>query len=163
MIKIQPAKSLADYECIAQLANTIWREHYISIIRLEQIEYMLIKFNSAEAFQDYSKQGALFFCITFNNVPVGYVTVKKETDFIFLSKLYVLSSYRGKKIGKATMQHVMDIANSNNLNKIKLNVNKFNTNSILVYEKLGFVKTNSLITEIGNGYIMDDYQMEKII
>jgi ribosomal protein S18 acetylase RimI-like enzyme len=89
------------------------------------------------------------------------VAVKKETDFLFLSKIYVLSTYRGKKIGKAALQHVVDMANSFNLNTIKLNVNKFNTNSILAYKKLGFIKIKSIITDIGNGFIMDDYQMEK--
>jgi ribosomal protein S18 acetylase RimI-like enzyme len=163
MTNILIANNQSDFECIAQLADTIWREHYISIISLEQIEYMLINFNSASAIEAQIKQGALFFYITFKDIPVGYVAVKKETDFLFLSKIYVLSTYRGKKIGKAAMQHVVDIANSFNLNTIKLNVNKFNTNSILAYEKLGFVKTKSIITDIGNGFIMDDYQMEKTL
>jgi ribosomal protein S18 acetylase RimI-like enzyme len=161
MTNILIANNQSDFECIAQLADTIWREHYISIISLEQIEYMLINFNSASAIEAQIKQGALFFYITFNDIPVGYVAVKKETDFLFLSKIYVLSTYRGKKIGKAALQHVVDMANSFKLNTIKLNVNKFNTNSIMAYEKLGFIKIKSIITDIGNGFIMDDYQMEK--
>jgi ribosomal protein S18 acetylase RimI-like enzyme len=161
MIKIKPAISLIDFESIAQLADAIWREHYISIISLDQIEYMLINFNSVSAIEDQIKQGTLFFYITFNQVPVGYLAVKKENDFLFLSKIYVLSTYRGKKIGKAALQLASDIALSYGFKKIRLNVNKFNTNSILAYEKLGFIKTKSIITDIGNGFIMDDYEMEK--
>ena len=161
MINILPAKSLKDFECIAQLADTIWRHHYISIISIGQIEYMLDKYNSVQTLEAQHNQGSIFFIITYNSVAVGYVGIKKEIDYLFLSKLYVLSAYRGKKIGKAAMMHVFDLATSYNLKKIRLNVNKYNTNSILVYEKLGFIKTESLITEIGQGYIMDDYQMEK--
>lgn len=163
MIKIIPASSLSDIKCISELATVIWNEHYISIISQEQIDYMLDKFNSPTAIKDQMNLGFLFFYITYQEMPVGYVAVKKETDSLFLSKLYVLSTYRGKKIGKAAMQHVNELAASLNLKKISLNVNKYNTSSILAYEKLGFVKTNPLITEIGNGYIMDDYQMEKVV
>lgn len=163
MIKIIPAKSLSHFECISQLADVIWREHYISIISAAQIEYMLDKFNSVLAIKEQINQGFLFFYITFEDIPVGYVGVKKDTDSLFLSKLYILRLYRGKKIGKVAMQHVNAMATSLNLKKIRLNVNKYNTNSILAYEKLGFVKVDSMVTEIGQGYIMDDYQMEKVI
>jgi RimJ/RimL family protein N-acetyltransferase len=42
-------------------------------------------------------------------------------------------------------------------------VNKNNVNSIKVYEKLGFKKTGPVIQDIGNGFVMDDYKMEKDI
>ncbi len=150
-----------DFKKISELADIIWREHYITIISEAQIDYMLDAFNSPEAIKSQINQGTLFYIINYQDIPIGYVAVKKETDFLFLSKLYVLSGYRGKKIGKAAMQHVNDLAQSFKLKAIRLNVNRYNTNSILAYEKLGFVKTKSIITEIGNGYIMDDYQMEK--
>lgn len=163
MIKIETATSLKDIECISALATVIWNEHYISIISQEQIDYMLDKFNSPAAIKDQMNLGVLFYYITYQNVPVGYVAVKKETDSLFLSKLYVLSTHRGIKIGKAALEHVNELAASFHSKKITLNVNKYNTNSILAYEKVGFVKVKSMVTEIGNGYIMDDYQMAKIV
>lgn len=163
MVEIIPAKTRKDLEYIAELADTIWREHYISIISLEQIEYMLDKYNSVQALEVQMNLGFLFFYITYETIPVGYVGVRRETDFLFLSKLYVLSNYRRKKLGKAAMQHVIDLANAFKLKKVKLNVNRFNTNSILAYEKLGFVKTKPIVTEIGRGFIMDDYEMEKML
>ena len=163
MVEIIPATTNEDFKCISHLANTIWHEHYISIISLEQIEYMLAKYNSVQALENQTNLGFSFFYITFKGIPVGYIGVKKETNFLFLSKLYLLSNYRGKKIGKAAMQHVIKIALSYKLKKVKLNVNRFNSNSILVYEKLGFVKVKQILTEIGSGFVMDDYEMEKAI
>ena len=163
MIKIIPATKRIDFDCISKLAHIIWYEHYVSIISLEQIDYMLNKYNSVQALEDQVNQGFLFFYITYNDSPVGYVGVKKESDYLFLSKLYVLSNYRGKKIGKAAMQHVIELAHSFKLQKVKLTVNKYNTNSILAYEKMGFIKTKEVVTDIGNGFIMDDYEMEMTI
>jgi RimJ/RimL family protein N-acetyltransferase len=44
---------------------------------------------------------------------------------------------------------------------IDLTVNKYNTNSIKAYEKMGFEKIDSVVMDIGNGYVMDDYVMKK--
>lgn len=162
MIKIKPATTTADFECISKLAHVIWHEHYPSIISLEQIDYMLEKFNSVAAIYKHTKEGSLFFYMNYNDVPVGYTAIRKESDFIFLEKLYILEDYRGKKIATAAMQFMEAFANYLGIFKIKLNVNKYNVNSILAYKKMGFVETKSMVTDIGNGFVMDDYEMEKV-
>ena len=86
-----------------------------------------------------------------------------EEDAVFLSKIYVLSDYRGKKIGKTAMLFVENSTKKLGLSKIYLTVNKDNLNSIKAYEKLGYRNTGAAIKDIGEGFIMDDYKMEKII
>ena len=49
------------------------------------------------------------------------------------------------------------------ISTMKLHVNKYNTNSILAYEKMGYVNTESMVTDIGKGFVMDDYLMVKMI
>jgi RimJ/RimL family protein N-acetyltransferase len=80
-----------------------------------------------------------------------------------LSKLYVKKEFRGKQIGKATLHFIDAEAKQNNLKSIQLKVNKYNTKSIEAYEKLGFKKVKATITDIGNGFVMDDYEMVKVI
>ena len=46
---------------------------------------------------------------------------------------------------------------------IYLTVNKQNLISISVYEKLGFLRARDLVTDIGSGFVMDDYVMEKYL
>jgi len=162
MIEIKSATTKVDFECISELARIIWHEHYPSIISFEQIDYMLEKFNSAKAIENQTKQGSQFFYMTYNDVPVGYSAFKKQTDYLFLEKLYILKAHRGKKIAKTTMQFMEALAHSHKFSSIKLNVNKLNTNSILAYKKMGFVETKSMVTDIGNGFVMDDYEMEKV-
>jgi diamine N-acetyltransferase len=43
-----------------------------------------------------------------------------------------------------------------------LNVNKFNI-AFDFYKKNGFGVTNEIVIEIGNGYVMDDFEIERII
>ena len=44
---------------------------------------------------------------------------------------------------------------------IYLTVNKQNTVPIKVYQKFGFIIKEAIIIDIGNGFVMDDYIIEK--
>ena len=59
------------------------------------------------------------------------------------------------------MSFVVDKANFLGLSNIYLTVNKDNINAIRTYEKLGFKNIDSLVTDIGNGFVMDDFKMQK--
>ena len=163
MIEIKVAKTQSEYLLIEQLANTIWREHYPSIISIEQIDYMLAKFNSVEAIKQQIEEGSVFYCMMYEGLPAGYMAISKGNDYLFLSKLYVLKSFRGNKIGKATLQFIDSEAERLHLTSIQLKVNKYNTTSISAYEKLGFKKLKAMITDIGEGFIMDDFLLEKVL
>jgi ribosomal protein S18 acetylase RimI-like enzyme len=54
-----------------------------------------------------------------------------------------------------------DLCRRDGLPKIWLTVNRNNSNSIKTYESLGFVKSRTQIADIGEGFVMDDYIMEK--
>lgn len=163
MIDIIVANTKAYYSQIAELANIIWREHYIPIVGKPQIDYMLDKYQSSIAVEAQVADGFEYFLITYEKKPVGYISIKKETESLFLSKIYVLSSYRGKKIGKAAMTFIEEKAKDYQLKSIRLTVNINNTNAIKAYEKLGFVNIGPLVADIGNGFVMDDYQMVKMM
>jgi len=163
MGQIVIANTKAQFILIEQLGDTIWREHYTSIIGIEQVEYMLNKFQTAKVIEFQVSDGYEYYLILKNEQPVGYLSIKKDNGALFLSKLYVLQKLRGHGLGKLAMNFVKNRANALDCNKIKLTVNKYNTNSISVYEKIGFNKTGAVVMDIGNGFIMDDYTMEKEI
>ena len=81
---------------------------------------------------------------------------------MFLSKIYVQNSLRGKGLGKKAMAFVEEKAKELNCKGISLTVNRENLNSIKAYKKMGFVNTGTNIADIGEGFVMDDYLMEKI-
>lgn len=163
MLEIKAANSLSDFQLLEQLAETIWHEHYTPIIGEPQVVYMLAKFNTVKAIESQIKEGSQFYYMLYNNLPAGYMSFKEEGDYMFLSKFYVKKEFRGKKIGKASLNFIIEETKRLGLKSIYLNVNKFNTASISAYEKLGFIKTKALITDIGHGFVMDDYEMVKFL
>lgn len=163
MVKIKIAKTTSDILVIEKLANTIWREHYIPIIGLDHVEYMLDKYQSFNSMRDQINNGSFYYIVFYNSQPVGYLSFNIEEDTLFLSKIYILKTFRGKNIGRTAMSFIEKTAIKEELSEIYLTVNKNNIDTIKTYEKLGFVNTGSSIKDIGNGFIMDDYKMVKII
>ena len=146
---------------IASLAAMIWEEHYTPIIGKEQVDYMVKNFQSAAAMHSQCKEGYQYFMVMHNKLLVGYVSIKKEGERLFLSKIYVDKAFRGQKIGKAAIDFVQQMARKLNCNTITLGVNKHNESAIAAYKNMGFINVGSMVTDIGNGFVMDDYKMEK--
>jgi RimJ/RimL family protein N-acetyltransferase len=164
MMHFKPAKTHSDIKTISVLAKSIWTEHYTSIIGLDQVNYMLDKFQSEKAIENQINSDNYHYYIIINdNNPLGYLSIKQNDDTLFLSKIYIDKSSRGKGFGKLAMNFIEEQAQDLNCKAICLTVNKYNTNSIMAYQKIGFTKTEELVIDIGNGYVMDDYKMEKLI
>ena len=147
---------------IEVLAKEIWSEYYTPIIGKNQIAYMLEKFQSKETIINQIKNKQFsYYIIKENNEPVGYIAVQLKKEGLFLSKFYVKSLQRGKGHGRQVMNFIEKLAKEKDLTKILLTVNKNNSNSIKAYERMGFQKVDSVIQDIGCGYVMDDYKMVK--
>jgi len=81
---------------------------------------------------------------------------------LLLSKLYVSKDFRKKGVAHSLLDEVNALCRmSYGLNKIRLTVNKQNTDAIAAYEKIGFETVDSIKTDIGGGFFMDDYVMER--
>jgi RimJ/RimL family protein N-acetyltransferase len=70
---------------------------------------------------------------------------------------------RGKGYGGKTVEFLESLAREDGFKKITLTVNKYNSGSIKAYEKMGFKNVGSIVQDIGNGFVMDDYKMEKAV
>jgi len=162
MIAIVKAKTKSDFSQIEKIAFEIWTEHYTPIIGTKSVKYMLNKFQTASAIESQVLNGTKYFKLIFNDELVGYVSFYKKESLLFLSKIYVQSSCRGKGIGKKAMLFVEEKAKKLNCKGISLTVNRENLNSINAYKKMGFKNTGTNIADIGEGFVMDDYLMEKI-
>jgi len=148
---------------IAALADEIWKEHYTPIIGAAQVEYMLAKFQSAEQIlADIKKDGYVYFTAKHikHDKLAGYSACKPE-DGLLLSKIYVLKEYRGNGFSRSFLEEAKALCRwEYDFNKIRLTVNKHNSGSLAVYNKMGFETVDSVKTDIGEGFLMDDYVME---
>ncbi len=156
-----PAATPEDFKQIEQLADTIWRKHYIPIIGKGQVDYMLEKYQSAEAMQKQVSGGMYYYTVWFNDLPVGYFAFEKRGRELFLSKIYLLKEYRGLGLGKASMAFISRSARDLDCQFITLTVNKYNDRSINAYKRMGFAVVEEAEVDIGGGFIMDDYKMVK--
>ena len=163
MIEIKHAVNKPDFKIISELASIIWEEHYTKIIGSAQVTYMLNKYQTVAAIKNQAVEGYQYHLVYSNKIPVGYLSYNQKGNSLFLSKIYVLTLKRGKGIGKFMMDFLQEKAIEHKLQSISLTVNKQNTDAIRAYEKMGFVNTESLVTNIGGGFVMDDFKMVKEI
>jgi len=150
-----------DINQVQKLAAIIWNEYYIDIISQDQIVYMLEKMYSCETIIHELDSHYYWFLIKIADTPAGFLSYHKEvSDRIKLDKIYLLKEYRKQGTGNVAIAFVKGAASGLGAHTIYLQVNKKNTQAIEAYQKAGFtIKTDS-VTDIGNGFVMDDYIME---
>ena len=170
-----PVKRPEQIQEIAGIAKITWTEHYTSLIGSAQVAYMIEKFQSVSAITNQIQQGYRYYLIQFDGQAAGYISILLQPmeksplpsgpmeKSLFLSKFYVEKPYRGRHIATQTIAFIKEICKKEELHKIWLTANKQNRSSLEVYEHLGFTRARDVITDIGEGYVMDDYIMEVII
>lgn len=163
MITISEATA-KDFKIIQNIAFTTWPDVYGKILSKEQLNFMLTTFYSEETLLDNMVNKKHHFiliydaatCLGFASFEHNYLE-KKETR---LHKIYLLPEAQGKGAGSALIEAVETYAAENNSTSISLNVNRFN-NASAFYKKRGFTIIGEEDIEIGHGYLMEDYMMEK--
>ena len=161
-IQISTVQTDEEIGALAELAIGIWNEHYIGIITKEQVDYMIKEFQSTEAVQrQIHSEGYEYFNVIKSGIPIGYIGVKEEEGTLFLSKLYLLKQFRGMGYASEVIVFLEEFCRSRGLSSIWLTVNRENEHTIAIYEKKGFKKVRTEVKEIGNGFVMDDFIMEK--
>lgn len=162
---IIPVATAGQIQTVANLARDIWTGHYTPIIGRAQVEYMLARFQSVPAIASQIAQGCDYVLILHAGEAMGYLAIipDAENHALMISKLYVLPAARGLGLGCRLMAHAENQARQRNLDTLWLTVNKHNAASIAWYRKRGFIPVRELVQEIGNGFVMDDYRMEKAL
>ncbi len=156
--KILATKTDSEIEQIAVLANEIWHQHFVPIIGLAQVEYMVEKFQSYPAISKQIKDsGYEYFRIYHNDTFAGYTGIHVEDDAMFLSKLYIKKDCRGNHLATCALNYLIQLCKERGLKKIWLTCNKHNDHTLAVYDHLGFQITDEQVADIGNGFVMDDY------
>ena len=145
---------------LSTMAEEIWHEHFDPIIGEAQVDYMLEKFLSPEALVEQINSGYEYFLISYDYTFAGFAGIHDKDGELFLSKLYIHKDFRGKKIASYMFQKFVEICKLRELKKIWLTCNRHNTNTLEVYKHWGFQTVREEATDIGSGFVMDDYIME---
>jgi len=158
MLKVQ---SEADTALVASLAREIWTEHYTALIGSAQVEYMLATIQSPAAIARQLREGYDYRILECEGREVGYFSMRPEPEAgaLFLSKLYVLKAMRRRAIARRAVAWMSVYAKALGLERIRLTVNKHNF-ALQAYQRMGFQIAEEVVTAIGGGYVMDDYELE---
>jgi GNAT superfamily N-acetyltransferase len=157
MVTIRKAIA-ADIELLRSLAREIWNECYPGIISAEQISYMLEMMYSRQVIDHEMSAGVHWHILEDDAQSVGFLAFADDgKNGIKLNKLYVQSGRHGKGLGQKALNYVVEFAEQNGFQNVYLTVNKKNLRAMAAYERKGFVRSESIVSDIGNGYVMDDF------
>lgn len=156
----------ADFTPLAALASTIWHAHYSSIVSTAQIDYMLAGRYTPENLRTYiNAEDRWLELLKLDTRPIGYCSCSLLPDgtTMKLQQLYLLSEFRGRGYGSLMLRHIEARTRALGRSVIMLTVNKQNHTAIAIYQKSGFRIKQEAVFDIGNGFVMDDYVMEKVL
>lgn len=152
---------------IQKLARKIWTQWYLDVIMDEnQLNYMLDLMYNEEKIKSDLQSGVKYLVIENNQIIKGYAAYQNQTgetkNITKLHKLYVLTDEHKMGYGGKLFDYVETRAKEANSTKLFLHVNRENP-SIDFYKRKGMEIVKSEDNDIGNGYFMYDYVMEKTL
>ena len=164
-VRFVPVETAEDQEALAKLADEIWHEYWPALIGAAQADYMVEQFQSLEAIKRDMAENAYeyWFVVDEAGKTVGYTGghEEPETSRYFISKIYLLAEERSKHYASQIIEFYVELCRNRDLHSMYLTVNKHNELGIRAYLGKGFVTIESVVNDIGNGFVMDDYVMEK--
>ncbi len=162
--EIIPA-TVADLAEISGLAAIIWRAHYPGIITPAQIDYMLARMLAVNTLRRELESGVTWFRALVDGTLRGFAAVgpTANRNEFKLFKLYVHPDWQRRGLGTRLLQEVEATARAHGAASFILNVNKRNETALAAYRQRGFTIRESVVANIGGGFVMDDYVMIKNI
>ena len=150
-----------DIPLIRELCYKVWPQTFASILSQDKIDYMLEYMYSVASLKKQMDDGSQFILVYEDDEPVGYAAYLHKGHNIYkLDKIYVLQSQQGKGTGRFIVNYVVDEIKKKGAIALQLQVHRQNK-ARKFYEKLGFAIVEEKDFDIGNGFFMNDYVMEK--
>ena len=155
-----------DLPIIRDIAYQTWPTTFGEILSPTQISYMLDMMYNLDALKaqvDEKKHVFLLAKDADTNEHLGYVSYElnyKNQPLTKIHKIYLLPASQGKGVGRLFIEQVAQVALSHANTRLGLNVNRYNK-AIQFYERMGFAVVGHEDIDIGDGFLMEDFVMEK--
>ncbi|WP_291322372.1 GNAT family N-acetyltransferase [Desulfonatronospira sp.] len=161
--KFEKVQNHAQINRTSRLAREIWQDHYTPIIGPEQVEYMLKNFQSPGAINDQLQSGVVYYLVVRADEDSGYLALEPDPEKASakLSKIYVLKDKRRCGLGRKTLEFAEMLCRDMGIKDLWLTVNRHNHAAIAFYRQEGFTAAETVVQDIGGGFVMDDYKMVK--
>lgn len=149
---------------IRAIADEVWPETFAGILSAEQIAYMMEMMYSTDAIKKQMNELRHRYLLAKSGSDhLGYLSY--ETDYkgkpwTKVHKIYVLPGMQGKGTGRFLMEAAARIARENGNTELSLNVNRHNK-ALYFYQHIGFEIIGREDIDIGNGFLMEDFILNK--
>ncbi|MEM0968289.1 MAG: GNAT family N-acetyltransferase [Verrucomicrobiota bacterium] len=164
ILSLRPA-SLADRAIIRQLAHEIWPLCYGPLLPKGQVAYMLAGRYEDSALALLFEEREYFLLILDHDpsppTPIGFCSLRLQVPEARLEELYLDPAHQGKGLGSRALQLLEAHCQEGNATRISLRVNRANEPAIQCYRRNGFDVLREEVTDIGRGFVMDDFWMGK--
>jgi RsiW-degrading membrane proteinase PrsW (M82 family)/ribosomal protein S18 acetylase RimI-like enzyme len=152
----------SDVGLIRSLSLDVWPQTYSNILSPHQIDYMLNLMYSEASLHQQMHENNEFLIIYNAGIPVGFASYGEVESTVFkLHKIYILPKHQGRGTGRFVIEQIIKDKKTRGGRSLLLQVNRNNVAAKNFYEKLGFEVIRTEDTDIGGGYYMNDYIMEK--
>ena len=149
---------------IQALSDKIWPHTFQNILTQEQITFMMdMMYSTSSLKKQMDELNHHYLLVKDAGEYVGYTSYElnyKGASITKIHKIYVLPSLQGKGVGRFLIETIGDIARKNDNNELSLNVNRFNK-AIDFYKRIGFDVVSNEDIDIGNGFLMEDFVLNK--
>lgn len=180
-------ESEEDLQRTARVAHDIWYEYWPSRIGLAQTEYMVKNMQSPEAIKHDIREVGYRYWLLFDDegTCVGYTCSlaedfsddpgcaeankhgeeisKRSVKRLFISKIYLYAKERGKHYASRVIEFYEQLCRDEGLTAMYLTVNRGNDLAIRAYLGRGFDTIQEVDADIGEGFVMNDYIMCKMV
>ncbi|MGZ8538749.1 MAG: GNAT family N-acetyltransferase [Flavisolibacter sp.] len=152
-----------DVTLIRNLAVQIWPSTYERILTQPQIRYMMNLMYSENALRKQILTDYQYIVVYNSGVPIGFASYREEENSVFkLHRIYLKQKQQGRGSGRFVIDQIISDIKPRGAKILRLNVNRYNQAKGF-YEKLGFVVVGEEDVDIGGGFFMEDYVMERRI
>lgn len=143
------------------VALASWPATYRGIIPDAQIPYMIDRMYSPETIRRETADGSPFYLLLADGRDAGIcsfdLSKRGENASAELHKIYLLPAYWSRGVGHWLLAEMAARARAAGAATLWLRVNKRNLRAQKAYKAAGFANIRSLCTDIGSGFVMDDY------
>ena len=166
MISVRVA-SIKEHELLATLGRRSFYEAFGQFNDPDDMQaYLDLAFHPDTIRQQLDDPNVIYFIATYQNDPVGYAKMKRNsapkelpgTSCIQLERIYALQAYIGKKIGKELMEKCITTAIQEGNEYLWLGVWQQNEKAISFYKKGGFeiirFKQFIISKEVNDDFVM---------
>lgn len=151
-------------DAVVALARTVWQATYPALIPQAQIDAMLAdRYAPGRIRAQLGDPAHAWRVVLADGAPVGFAHACLDETGCKLDKLYVHPAHQRRGLGRALLDAVEAWARERQARRLWLQVNRGNEAAIRAYDRYGFAIVEARVFDIGGGFVMDDYVMEKAL